>query len=269
MPHSFMVNSFSYLEPEIMPPTRKLPTPPTTGCREGNPSFVYCNFNKQLKFDPIVFKLWLETLQKTDNTVLCLQENPKESKKYLNAFIKEFDSSLLNRVRYITFDHNIGPFETKKRVETTCNVVLDNYAYGAHTTAVEALWGGVPVLTFGSAMDMSGRVGNSVLTTLGLSEMIAMDDEAYLNTAIILANDQSFYKSIRNRLVDTCLMKKPKRHVFWDLQRYVKNLEKGLEEAWFNFLVGAVPRHIFVKDDVEKADEEKKKKAKKNINTEL
>ena len=120
----------------------------------------------------------------------------------------------------------------------------------------------VPVLTFGSAMDMSGRVGNSVLNTLGLPEMVAADDEAYLNTAISLARDSSFYKSIRSRLVETCLMKEPKRHVFWDLKRYVKNLERGLEEAWFNFLVGASPRHIFVKDEEEKPDN-------KILNTEL
>ena len=104
--------------------------------------FVFCNFNKHLKFDPIVFRMWLETLQSTEGSVLCLQENPKESIKYLSYFIKKFDKSLMSRIRYVPFDHNIGPFETKKRVEDMCNAVLDNFAYGAHTTAVEALWAG-------------------------------------------------------------------------------------------------------------------------------
>lgn len=143
MPHSFIVNSFSYLEPEIMPPLLSAPTSPQqTGCGGPPASFVFCNFNKQLKFDPIVFRLWMETIQEVKGSVLCLQENPKDSIRYLNYFIKNFNSSLQSRVRYIPFDHNIGPFETKKRVENTCNVVLDNFAYGAHTTAVEALWAG-------------------------------------------------------------------------------------------------------------------------------
>lgn len=143
MPHSFIINSFAYLEPEIMPPVLTPPdAPQKNGCGGKPASFVFCNFNKQLKFDPIVFRMWLETLQQTENTVLCLQENPKESIKYLTYFIKNFDKSLLDRVRYVPFDHNIGPFETKKRVEETCNAVLDNFAYGAHTTAVEALWAG-------------------------------------------------------------------------------------------------------------------------------
>lgn len=105
----------------------------------------------------------------------------------------------------------------------------------------------VPVLTFGFAKDMSGRVGCSINTALGLTEMIAEDDGQYLRTAVELATNRSFWLGIRTRLVHTCLQVHP-RHPFWDLARYVRNMEKGFEEAWFNYLSGARVRHIFIKE---------------------
>jgi predicted O-linked N-acetylglucosamine transferase (SPINDLY family) len=144
LPNSFMANSFSYLEPEILPPilNPEKNLPQEKGCGGAPATFVYCNFNKQLKFDPFVFRSWLRSLQNVDGSILCLQKNPADSIKYLQYFTKHFNKTLVDRVRFVDFDHTIGPFETKIRVETMCNAVLDNFAYNAHTTAIEALWAG-------------------------------------------------------------------------------------------------------------------------------
>lgn len=117
-------------------------TPQDRGCGGAPASFVFCNFNKQLKFDPVVFQSWLETLQAVEGSVLCLQKNPKESMKYINKFVSRFDESLLPNIRWVEFDHSIGPFETKKRGEDMCNLALDTDVYGSHTTCVESLWAG-------------------------------------------------------------------------------------------------------------------------------
>jgi predicted O-linked N-acetylglucosamine transferase (SPINDLY family) len=106
------------------------------------------------------------------------------------------------------------------------------------------------VLTFATAKDMSGRVGNSIMKTLGLHEMIAPDDEAYRATAIALASNKTFFNDIRHRLVQSCLQTQP-RHRFWDLDRYVRNLERGFEEMWFKYLSGAATAHIAVKDEMD------------------
>jgi hypothetical protein len=63
-------------------------------------SFVFCNFNKHLKFSPSVFRAWLEILQAVDDSILCLLENPADSIKYLMHFIESFDKNLLSRVRF-------------------------------------------------------------------------------------------------------------------------------------------------------------------------
>ena len=63
-------------------------------------SFVYCNFNKHLKFSPHMFRQWLRILQAVEGSVLCLLENPYESIPYMTQFIRRVDESLLDRVRW-------------------------------------------------------------------------------------------------------------------------------------------------------------------------
>ena len=74
-------------------------------------SFVYCNFNKHLKFDPTLFTSWLATLQAVPRSLLCLLENPADSIPYLTEFVKEYDPSLVDRIGYLPFHNN--PFENQ------------------------------------------------------------------------------------------------------------------------------------------------------------
>lgn len=71
----------------------------------------------------------------------------------------------------------MNPFDNQRRDGEMCHVVLDTPRYNGHTTAADNLWAGVPVLTYGTSVEMGGRVGASILSTLGLTDMIAMVDE--------------------------------------------------------------------------------------------
>jgi protein O-GlcNAc transferase len=134
-------------------------------------SFVYCSFNKHLKFDPDIFTLWLTILQNVPNSLLCLLENPLEAKLHLRRFISEHDPALLDRVRWLPFVAN--PYDNFSRIKTYCNAVLDTQTYNGHTTTYDALWSGVPVVTYdGPQTDYSARIGISTMHHLGIPEMI-------------------------------------------------------------------------------------------------
>ena len=99
---------------------------------------------------------------------------------------------------------------------------------------MDALWGGVPLVVYGNTLEMASRVGVSMISTLGLPELIAKDQEDY--------NDVSWYHSIRRRLVRTCYQAQP-MHPLWDMELYVRDLETGFAMVWENFLTGHIPQN--------------------------
>ena len=169
-----------------------------------------------MKFSPEVFRSWMIILQSVPGSVLCLLRNPPQSEPHLTEYIKEIDESLIDRVRYSEFI--VNPYDNQQRVKDNCNVILDTPIYSGHTTNADALWGGVPVVTYGSSVDISGRVGQSMLTALGLQELVASDQVEYEEIAIKFGLNRSFYVQERDKLVATCLKKDPP-HPYWDLQR--------------------------------------------------
>lgn len=136
-----------------------------------------------------------------------------------------------------------SPFVHQRRISEHCDVVLDNPIYNAHTMAVDTLWAGVPLVTFGNGVDMGGRVGMSILHELGLPELIGESNEQYVQIAKQLATDEAFFLDIRRRLVETS--REPLNR-FWNPRLYVHHLEKGLSAAWERFLDGKPPAHIQV-----------------------
>jgi protein O-GlcNAc transferase len=165
MPHSFLANSFAYMQPELVPPAAALPAddnPAVNRCglpaskgasaSDGPATFVYCNFNKHLKFDPELFADWLRTLQQVPGALLCLLENPADSIQHIAEFVADFDPSLSGRVDFLPFMAN--PFDNQRRSARYCHAVLDTTVYNGHTTAVDALYGAVPVVTRGDQKDM-------------------------------------------------------------------------------------------------------------------
>ena len=111
-----------------------------------------------------------------------------------------------------------NPYDNQRRGALMCNAILDSQVYNGHTTAGDALWGGVPIITMGVDVEMSGRVGMSALTALGLPELIVYSPEEYYSLAVSLGRNSSKYRRLRTRLVDTTTARP--RNPFWDLRRY-------------------------------------------------
>lgn len=221
-------------------------------------SFVFCNFNKFLKNNPETMRSWIRILRETPNSLLCLLENPQNGVPYLRNFVanegldRGDGDDLNSRIRFIGWEAN--PFDHQTRSQDYCNVALDSHPYNGHTTAQDSLYGGVPIITRSDGEDMSSRVTTSANTVLGMEELNAPGgSKEYEDIAIKLATNATAYESVRTKLVQSCLQRDP-MHPYWDVFRYVRNIETGVQRAWERYLSGEAPEHIYI---VESEDAER------------
>ena len=222
-------------------------------------SIVYCNFNKFLKLNPETILTWIDILRKVPDSMLCLLENPPSGLPFLRQYVHDVSSTsgfndgdeLNSRIHFLQWQAN--PFDHQMRSQDFCNIVLDSHPYNGHTTGVDALYGGVPIITRRDGDDMASRVSTSANQVLGLEELNADDSSQFVDIAVKVGTNIDFFKSIRNRLIDTCLQQSP-MHPFWDVARYVKNFEIGLKTSWRNFRSGRPIDHIFIEENNQSSD---------------
>ena len=115
------------------------------------------------------------------------------------------------------------------------DLFLDTLPYGAHTTAADALWMGVPILTQ-SGRSFASRVCGSVLIAAGLGDLIVTTPEAYVERAVALGLDRTALAELKVRLTasrETCLL--------FDTPRLVRHLEGLYRGMWADFEAGRRP----------------------------
>jgi protein O-GlcNAc transferase len=239
-------------------------TNPLGGVNNNQVSFVYCNFNKFLKHNPMTMRSWIRILRDVPNSILCLLEYPTEGVANLRQFVThesthavdgENNGSTLrgdktdvnDRIHFIKWEWN--PFDHQQRTYSLCNAMLDSHPYNGHTTAQDAYFAGVPIVTRSDGDEMSSRVTTSANIVLGLDELNAYDGaREYERIAVRLGKDEAWFASLRARLVESCLWKN-QMHKYWDVPRYVRNFERGLKTAWENYLDGKEIDHVIVRED--------------------
>ncbi|MBU3578034.1 tetratricopeptide repeat protein [Polynucleobacter sp. UK-Kesae-W10] len=154
--------------------------------------FVFASFNNAYKITPAIFSVWMDLLKQVPNSVLWLS--------------KPSDSAALH-LRTQALSHGIDPEHIifAKRVPARvdhlsrlrlADLFLDTMYFNAHTTAADALWAGVPVLTI-QGDTFASRVAASQLTALRMSDLITHSIEEYAAKALELASDHAKLKSIR------------------------------------------------------------------------
>ncbi|KAL4717648.1 hypothetical protein ACJJTC_000797 [Scirpophaga incertulas] len=146
-------------------------------------AIIFCNFNQLYKVDPSAMKMWLKILQLVPNSILWLLSFPPEGEPYL---MKYAQSSGIARNR-IVFS-KIACKEEHVRRGQLADICLDTPLCNGHTTALDVLWAGTPVVTL-SRDTLASRVAASQLTTLRCTELIARDEAEYINIAAKLGND--------------------------------------------------------------------------------
>ena len=141
-----------------------------------------------------------------------------ENKSTYNL-VEEFKSGGLDSSRLI-FSKKL-PLDEHLARHRLADLFLDTFPYGAHTTASDSLWSGLPLITkIGNTF--ASRVAASLLKAIGLDELITTSDEEYINLAIELANNPKKLNLIKNKLNEN-IKTKP----LFDTKRFTKNLETG------------------------------------------
>eukprot|EP00590_Aulacoseira_subarctica_P010670 CAMPEP_0172417610 /NCGR_PEP_ID=MMETSP1064-20121228/4141_1 /TAXON_ID=202472 /ORGANISM="Aulacoseira subarctica , Strain CCAP 1002/5" /LENGTH=752 /DNA_ID=CAMNT_0013156069 /DNA_START=154 /DNA_END=2412 /DNA_ORIENTATION=- len=215
-------------------------------------SFVFCNFHKFLKYNPETMRSWLNILSAVPDSILCLLKNPPSGEPNLRQFVDDISPAMNERIHFLEWEDSLVNHQARNR--DLCNVVLDTWPYNGHTTTMDALYAGVPVVTRSDGDHMVARVTTSANIVLGILELNGNGALEYESIAIKLAENFSFYTSIREHLIDTCLQTEP-MHRFWDVKRYTKDLEEGLEIAFNNYMAGGSSAHIFVGKNNHSTDE--------------
>ncbi len=196
--------------------------------------FVFCCFNAAWKMTPPVFDVWMRLLKAVEGSVLWLSSDGHADAN----LVREAERRGVNPARLV-FKKRLE-FDRHLASHRLADIFLDTWPYNAHATASEALFAGLPVLTRrGSAF--AGRVGASLLTNLGLPELITESLEDYEALALALARDPRRLATIREKLA-----RHRESSPLFDGDRYVRNLETAFKTMHQARLEGRAPASFTV-----------------------
>ena len=197
---------------------------------------VFCCFNNTYKINPTTFDCWMKILSRVDGSVLWLSDTIEIAKSNL---CREAAKRGVNADRLV-FARRLSSSSEHLARHRLADLFLDTLPYGAHTTASDALWAGLPVLTQ-QGNSFAGRVAASLLNAVGLPELITHSREEYEALAIDLALNKQKLQAIRQRLQRNRLTTP-----LFDTALYTKHLEAAYEAMYQRAQVGLPPDHIEV-----------------------
>ena len=235
----FYCEKVAYLPNSYQPNDRKRRISDRIFTREelGLPAeaFVFCCFNQNLKIAPEVFAAWMRILKQAPGSVLWLLAYSKPVAKNLRdaAASHGVDPERLVFANPLAVDQHLARHKA-------ADLFLDTLPYNAHTTASDALWAGLPVLTR-MGQTFASRVAASLLTAAGLPELITNSAEDYEQLALRLFRERSTLAALRDRLAAnrlTCAL--------FDTERYARDLETLYAKMIDRHERGLPPDHLFV-----------------------
>ena len=197
--------------------------------------FVYCCFNNNYKVEPRIFSSWMRILREVPDSVLWLYRSNVPAKY---ALWKAAERHGVER-RRLVFASSLPKPQHLARLRLA-DLFLDTHYYNAHTTTTDALWAGVPVLTW-PGETFASRVAASLLTAVGLPDLIAPSQQAYERRAIALAAEPQALAALRSRLAVNRLSTP-----LFDTGAHVRHLESAFETMWATRTRGERPRSFQV-----------------------
>jgi len=203
------------------------------GLPENN--LVFCCFNNNYKITPLMFATWMIILKAVSESVLWILEDNSKAKENLIAEAIKYG---VNPDRLI-FASRINSSEHIAR-QNLADLFLDTLPYNAHTTASDALWAGLPLLTL-KGETFPGRVGASLLNAIGLPELVTYSYEEYANVAIRLGKNPAELAGIKTKLARNRLTAP-----LFNTKFLARHIESAYEAAYERYHAGLPPDHIRV-----------------------
>jgi predicted O-linked N-acetylglucosamine transferase (SPINDLY family) len=186
-----------------------------------NDVFVFCSFNNSYKINPNQFKIWMSILRKAPESVFWMLEPTGIAKTNL---IKYASDEGVDPERII-----FAPFLPEREHLTRlshADLFLDSFPCNAHTTASDAMWAGVPLLTR-SGNTFASRVAGSILRSVDLNELIVKSDFEYECLALRIYNDALFHHNLKKKLKENI-----GRCSLYNTEKYTIQLERALIEIF-------------------------------------
>jgi protein O-GlcNAc transferase len=198
-------------------------------------AFVFCCFCNSYKITPSTFDAWMRLLRRVDGSVLWLLQRNAATDANLRREARERGVA----PERLIFAPHVAYAQYLARY-AAADLFLDTFPFNAGTTASDALWAGLPVLTL-PGESFASRMAGSLLRAAGVPELIAESDAAYEELAARLATDAQPLADIRRRLG-----RAPRASALFDTARFCRNLEAAYVAMWERRRRGEAPESFAV-----------------------
>lgn len=200
-------------------------------------AFVFCCFNNNYKITPEIFDVWMRIVGYVEGSVLWLLEDNSVASEnlYKEAGKRGIDKSRIIFAKRVTSDLHLSRHRF-------ADLFIDTSPCNAHTTASDALWAGLPVLTL-KGNSFAGRVAASLLTALDVTELIAEDIQDYEQLAIEIALNPEKLKFIKSKIA----LNKKTAPLF-NTELYTRHIESAYLKMYQLHIDGKRPEHISVEN---------------------
>ena len=220
---------------------------PVSAPAEGRSAFglpesavVFCSFNGGHKIEPVMFATWMEILRRVEGSVLWLSgmgEVPADNLRRAAVAAGTSPDRLIFARRVPDKADHLGRL-------ALADLALDTRIYNGHTTTVDTLWAGVPVIAC-EGTHFASRVSAGALAAVGLSELVVSGPEDYTDLAVRLAGQPDARRRLRGKLASA-----RQTAPLFDTDRFTRHLERAFVAIWERFSDGLDPAPIEVTPDV-------------------
>jgi len=195
--------------------------------------FVFCSFNNNYKVLPAIFQSWMRILKAVKGSVLFLYEDNAVAAKHLQEAAEKngVSSSRIVFAKRMPLPEHLARHQM-------ADLFIDTFPCNAHTTASDALWAGLPVLTL-MGNSFASRVAASLLNAIGLSELITTNPQAYEALAIEFGNNPEKIIVLKQKLVNNRLTSP-----LFDTPQFTKDLEQVYLQMYQRYQADLAPEHI-------------------------
>tara|TARA_Y100000739_G_C20602538_1_gene463712 strand:+ start:322 stop:2433 length:2112 start_codon:yes stop_codon:yes gene_type:complete len=206
MPNSYQCNDDSKIISDIKLKRKDFDLP--------EKSVIFTCFNAAFKITEVEFDIWMKILREIKNSHLWLLSSNLLMEKNLKkeAEKRGVDQKRLTFAKKISLDQHLAR-------HSLGNIFLDTFNYNAHTTASDALWAGMPLITL-AGKSFSSRVSSSLLESIGLEELICSSAQEYFDKAIDLGKDPRKLALLKQKLI-----KNKFSYPLFDSHLFTKNFE--------------------------------------------
>ena len=228
--------------PEVYHPADTPPISDAPLCRSGfgldENATIFCVFNNPQKINTEVFDAWMRILHQVPDSLLWLS-NPSQSRRLVRNLQNEAQKRNIDPTRLI-FAARLPDKSQHFARHRLADLFLDTFSYNASTTAIDALWAGLPIITRPGKTFYS-RICAGFLTNVGLADMICETTREYEDRAIFLSRNKAALENLKERL-----LRNRKTEPLFNIPRFATHLEKAYQIAWDSFKSGSPPRSFDV-----------------------